>query len=210
AVAHAARELASLVEHAGTGIARIEPDLAMTFANRGWTDITGQPFHEAAGHGWLKVVDESGRAEFLDALRGAIAAAERLRGRLRLRCHDGETRWIDLTAAPLSVGDDDAPPPLVLTFADITDDIEADRRAEELTRVLEATPDLVAILDPSGTTVVWANEAFRQYLQPRDAVGTSMLRLLDEWSQAHYATVALNDVAQSGTWRGELSLDNGF
>lgn len=203
-------DFAALVEQAGTGIARIEPDLTMTFANRGWVDLTGQPLVDAAGHGWLQVIDDSGRAEFLDALRGAIAAAERLRGRLRLRCRDGESRWIDLTAAPLAVADDDAPPPMVLTFDDITDDIEADRRAEELTRVLEATPDLVAILDPSGTTVVWANEAFRQFLQPRDAVGSSMLRLLDEWSQAHYATLALDGVAQHGTWRGELSLDNGF
>jgi diguanylate cyclase (GGDEF)-like protein/PAS domain S-box-containing protein len=208
-------DFAAMVEGAGTGIARIDPDLSLRYTNRCWTDITGQPFSSALGHGWLEMIDESGRHEFLDALRDAGVTGERLRGRLLLRGTDGATRWIDLIASPLAdpggAGTDAAAKAaIVLTFTDITDDIESDRRAEELTRVLEATPDLVAILDPAGTTVAWANEAFRRFLRPREAVGTSMLRLLDEWSQAQYATLALEAVARSGTWRGELSLDNGF
>jgi diguanylate cyclase (GGDEF)-like protein/PAS domain S-box-containing protein len=203
-------QIAALVARAGTGIARIGPDLAVGFANDEWTDITGQAIADAAGNGWLAMVDESGRDDFLDALRDAIRHGERLRGRLRLRRSDGGTRWIDLVAAPLAAAGDDAASEMVLTFVDITDDIEADRRAEELTRVLEATPDLVAMLDPAGTTIVWANEAFRRFLLPRDAIGSSMLRLLDEWSQAQYATIALDALTRSGTWRGELSFDNGF
>src|SRR5690606_30524710 len=176
-------------------------------------DITGQPWADAQGLGWLRAIDDSGRTEFLDALRLAIAAGEPLRGRLRLRWADGDTRWVDVSAAPLPLEPDEdaeAPAAMVLTFNDITDDIEADRRAEELTRVLEVTPDLVAILDPSASTVMWANEAFRQFLRPRDAVGASMRGLLDQWSRAQYATAALGEVVASGSWRGELTFDNGF
>jgi diguanylate cyclase (GGDEF)-like protein/PAS domain S-box-containing protein len=204
--------LAALVQMAGTGIACIGPDLQLSYVNEAWTGISGQATALAQGHGWLAMIDEDGRQDFLEALRSAQRTGTRLRGRLRLRAGDGTTRWIDLVAAPLTTAAPTDPNhgSMVLTFADQTDDVEADRRAEELTRVLEATPDLVAILDPAGQTVVWANDAFRTFLRPRDAVGTSMLLLLDEWSQAQYATMALDAVTRSGTWRGELSFDNGF
>jgi diguanylate cyclase (GGDEF)-like protein/PAS domain S-box-containing protein len=204
-----ADQFAALVERAGAGIARIEPDLALSYANLAWTHVTGQAAEAAHGHGWLEVVDADSRADFLAALRAASVAGDSLRGRLRVHHADGGHRWIDLVATSLPAADDE-PSPLVLTFTDITDDVEADRRAEELTRVLEATPDLVAILDPTGTTIAWANDAFRRFLQPRDAVGTSLLKLLDEWSQATYATTALAAVRRAGAWQGELAFHNGF
>jgi diguanylate cyclase (GGDEF)-like protein/PAS domain S-box-containing protein len=226
-------DLATLMERAGAGIARIEPDLSMRSCNPRWTEITGQPRSDALGLGWLAHVDLDGRDEFLDALREASRQTHRLHGRLRLLTVDRTIRWIDVVATPLpapdaasahgaagAAGAAGAPgvpgqeptggAPMVLTFSDITDDVEADRRAEELTRVLEATPDLVAILDPTGHTLSWANDAFRRFLQPREAGETSMLTLLDEWSQAQYATSALAALGRTGSWQGELTFTNGF
>jgi diguanylate cyclase (GGDEF)-like protein/PAS domain S-box-containing protein len=222
-----AAELATLMERAGAGIARIEPDLTMRSCNPRWTEITGQPRGEALGNGWLDRIDPDGRDEFLEALRSASRHGHRLQGRLRLATIDSTIRWIDVVATPLPTGDDlvfledlsalaSPPPPpgggapLVLTFSDITDDVEADRRAEELTRVLEATPDLVAILDPTGHSLSWANDAFRRFLRPRDVSETSMLKLLDEWSQAQYVTSTLTALGRSGSWQGELTFANGF
>jgi diguanylate cyclase (GGDEF)-like protein/PAS domain S-box-containing protein len=211
-------DLATLMERAGAGIARIEPDLSMRSCNPRWTEITGQPRAEALGLGWLHHIDLDGRDEFLDALRDASRQTHRLHGRLRLLTVDRTIRWIDLVATPLPAPDISGLPgaepvvgaPMVFTFSDITDDVEADRRAEELTRVLEATPDLVAILDPTGHTLSWANDAFRRFLQPREPGETSMLTLLDEWSQAQYVTAALAALGRGGSWQGELTFANGF
>jgi hypothetical protein len=62
----------------------------------------------------------------------------------------------------------------------------------------------VAILDPAGTTVVWANRRSVASSCAR-AVGSSMLRLLDEWSQAQYATIALDAVAHRAPGGASLS-----
>ena len=204
-------ELATLMERAGAGIARIEADLSMRSCNLRWSEITGQPRELALGHGWIDRIDPDGCDEFLEALRTAGRDTHRLQGRLRLLTMDDAVRWLDVVATPLPITDvDHAGAPMVLTFSDITDDIEADRRAEELTRVLEATPDLVAILDPTGHALSWANDAFRQFLRPREVSETSMLAMLDEWSQAQYATTALAALARSGSWQGELTFANGF
>jgi diguanylate cyclase (GGDEF)-like protein/PAS domain S-box-containing protein len=213
-----AGELATLMERAGAGIARIEADLSMRSCNPRWSEITGQPRTRALGRGWMERIDPDGCAEFLDALLAASLDAQRLHGRLRLLTVEAEVRWIDVVATPLPVLETDRAPdddtalgsPMVLTFSDITDDVEADRRAEELTRVLEATPDLVAILDPSGHTLSWANDAFRQFLLPREVSDTSMLAMLDEWSQAQYVTSTLAALARAGSWQGELTFANGF
>ncbi len=212
-----AGELATLMERAAAGIARIEPDLSMRSCNPRWSEITGQSRAQALGRGWIEHIDPDGCAEFLDALLAASLDAQRLHGRLRLLTVEGEVRWIDVVATPLPATDadrvaGDAAPgaPMVLTFSDITENVEADHRAEELTRVLEATPDLVAILDPGGHNLSWANDAFRQFLLPHEVHETSMLAMLDEWSQAQYATSTLAALARTGSWQGELTFANGF
>lgn len=92
----------------------------------------------------------------------------------------------------------------LLTFDDVTEELEEARRAHELTRVLEASPDLVAVLDSLGRTVVWANDAFQRILPGTRMAGSRLLAHLDGWSQARYAATALPAVRSGGTWRGEL------
>ena len=79
------------------------------------------------------------------------------------------------------------------------------RRAHELTRVLEASPDPVAVLEPSGEVIVWANDAMRRLTgDTSTAADVRLLDVLDSWSQAEYVTTALTVVSISGTCRGGL------
>ena len=91
-----------------------------------------------------------------------------------------------------------------MLLSDISEEMEEARRAKELTRVLEASPDLVAILDPLGGIITWANDAIANHLNLNSR--KQLLESLDSWSQAQYATVALPTVRSSGIWRGELRL----
>ena len=161
------------------------------------------------GDGWATAIDPDGREEFLVDLIRSLADGAALRGRLRLLSGDGDLRWVDLSTVPLPAGAG-----ALLTVVDVSDEMDEARRAHELTRVLEATPDPVAILDPSGEVVVWFNEAVgRLGLMPGGTAGGAagdaqvrLLDLLDGWSQARYATTALPAVRSEGIWRGELRL----
>ena len=186
-------------------MARLDSDGRILRVNGRWATTTGQDPADAHGDGWTSILDPDGRDEFLADLRRSLSDGTALRGRLRLLDADGAIRWLDLSTVPLDGVDGSAG--ALLTITDVTDETDEARRAHELTRVLESSPDPVAVLDPSGELVVWANDAMHRHT---GAGSTSaeirLLDVLDAWSQAQYATTALPAVRTGGTWRGELRL----
>ncbi len=168
-----------LVDACPTGMAVLDADLGFRRANARWTEHTGQALEQALGAGWQAAIDADGRDEFLEAAHAALAAGRGIRGRLRLVAPEDGLRWIDLSLTPVDAGG-----AALLTFDDVTEELEEARRAHELTRVLEASPDLVAVLDPLGRTIAWANDAFREILGNPQVPGLRLLDRLDGWSQA--------------------------
>ena len=112
----------------------------------------------------------------------------------------GETRWIEISTTPL-----ETPDGALVSFEDATEEQDAARRADELSRVLEATKDLVGILSADGSQLIWLNETLEGFL-PREALGTPFVHHLDNSSQALYVATALPEVHSSGTWSGELTI----
>ena len=150
--------LDDLVEATPTGAARLDGQGRAVRVNARWEATTGRPASQALGDGWTGDIDPDGRAEFLADLTDSLATRTALRGRLRFLADDGTTRWVDLSTSPIgdptggrTTGDAGA----LLTVVDVSDEMDEARRAQELTRVLEATPDPVAVLDPTGEYVVW-------------------------------------------------------
>jgi len=195
-----ARQIRDLIARSPQGMARLIGSTTMTDVNHRWQDITGQSATEASGEGWLERIDVDGREEFLDALITAATNGEGIRGRLRVQTTTGDYRWLDVSTTPL-----DQSGASLLTFDDTTADIDAARRAEELSRVLEATKDLVAILSPDGSTIVWVNDTLADILVG-DVNGQPMGELLELQSRHTFGSIALPSVAESGSWRGELTL----
>lgn len=198
-----ARQIRDLIARSPRGMARLVGSTTMTDVNERWTEITGQPAAEASGEGWLERIDVDGRDDFLDALLTGAANHEGIRGRLRVVTVGGEFRWLDVSTAPL-----DQRGASLLTFDDSTDDIDAARRADELSRVLEATKDLVGILSPAGDHLVWANDSLTNFL-PADATTQPFAEHLELPSRSIFADVALPSVTDTGSWRGELTLRSG-
>ncbi len=196
----------AIIDRSPSGMARIDANLNCRYVNNQWTDITGQPVAGAFGHGWLDMIDLEGRSEFVSALRESLAEGKGLRGRLRLVTSAGDFRWVELVTTPVG-GHGAGMNEVVASFADITDDLEAARRAEELTRVLEATPDLVAMLDPKGHRIIWANDAFRKFLGGQ--VNPRLANHFDVHSQTQWDSLALPSIARNDSWQGELTLANG-
>lgn len=194
------RQVTALIARSPSGMAQLAPDLTMVDVNDRWAEITGQPTAEALGLGWLSRVDEDGRADFIDALAASLTGTEGIRGRLRILTPDGHYRWLEISTTPL-----DAPAGALLSFEDTTEDQDAARRAEELSRVLEATKDLVGILSADGSSLIWLNDTFGHFL-PEEALATPFVQHLDQYSQAQYVAAALPAVHETGSWRGELNV----
>ena len=194
------RQLKSLIANSPRGMARLVGTTTMTDVNQRWSEITGQSVHEASGEGWLERVDEDGRSDFLDALDIAISKRQGLQGRLRIITVTGDHRWVDISVTPL-----DQPGASLLSFDDSTEDIGAARRADELSRVLEATRDLVGILSPDAERLVWLNESLTDLLGAQ-AVNGGFADYIDALSAATLISEGLPAVHDTGNWRGELSL----
>jgi len=196
------RQLRSLISNSPRGMGRLVGTSTMTDLNHRWEEITGQSLSEASGEGWLERVDIDGRSDFLDALSHAVSNGEGLQGRLRIVTIDGNHRWLDVSVTPL-----DQPGASLVSFDDSTEDIGAARRADELSRVLEATRDLVGILNPSGAKFVWLNDALAELIGEH-ANGAELTRFVDTPSATLIETVVLPQVFASGNWRGELTLSS--
>ncbi len=195
-----ARQIRDLISRSPQGMGRLIGSTTLTDVNERWAEITGQPTTEAIGEGWLARVDTDGRDEFLDALLSAAQTGEGIRGRLRVITTGGDYRWLDVSTTPL-----DQRGASLLTFEDSTADIDAARRAEELSRVLEATKDLVCILNPDGQSAVWINDAMNEVIGFPD-VPLPIESLLDSGSLYEINQLGLPSVAETGSWRGDLLL----
>lgn len=197
------RQISSLIARSPQGMARLANYTAMTNVNDRWTEITGQEISDASGRGWLEMVADDAREDFIAALTMAGEQPRGLKGRLRLVTTEGDDRWIDLSVAPL-----DQPGHALLTFEDSTEEFDNARRADELSRALEATTDLVAILSADGRVLRWMNEALSNLLSPA-ALDRDFTTCLDVGSAELFTHSGLTSVAEHGDWRGELNLLNG-
>ena len=195
--------LEDLIEAAPTAMIHLRSDGSAIQINSQWSVSTGQASESGLEFGWMEMLDQESREDFLTDLINSLKNGSSIRGRLKLQNISGQTRWVDVSTIPLT-DSSSTPEGSVMLLSDISEEMEEAKRAKELTRVLEASPDLVAILAPLGRAITWANDAIASHLNIRS--NEQLLDSLDSWSQAQYATVALPTVRSSGTWRGELRL----
>jgi diguanylate cyclase (GGDEF)-like protein/PAS domain S-box-containing protein len=92
---------------------------------------------------------------------------------------------------------------LVTDARDVTDRIVAERRAEQLSEVLERSDDIVVLAEPSGR-LVYANQRARAFVgfEPRFVVDA----LIASESLERLRAETLPFVRQHGLWTGELTL----
>jgi len=195
--------LEDLIEAAPTAMIHLRSDGSAIQINSQWSVSTGQECESALEFGWMEMLDEESREDFLKDLNDSLKNGSSIRGRLKLKSISDQTRWADVSTIPLR-DSSTTPRGSVMLLSDISDEMEEAKRAKELTRVLEASPGVVAILDPLGRAITWANDAIATHLNTES--NEQLLDSLDSWSQAQYATVALPTVRSRGTWRGELRL----
>lgn len=200
-------QLQWVVDRISGGWLRLDANLHARDIDARWTAITGQSVADAHGHGWIDAIDPSARLAFLDAVRSGFATSDGVHGQLRLRHRDGSLRWLEFIGAPPSHDNSSGlatERTMLSLFRDMTAEIEANHRAEELTRVLEASTDLVMIVDPTDLRLRWANDALADFLRIDVATGTSLTDILDGSSALVFDQVARPALAHQSAWQGDL------
>jgi PAS domain S-box-containing protein len=122
---------------------------------------------------------------------------------------DGELRWISTRSITLFAGEGPERRPVrtVGASVDFTDRKLGEEGRERLAAVLDVTPDLVALVDPSGR-LLYVNRSGREILGIDPGDDLSKVRIEDwrpEWAAKMLAETAIPAAMRDGAWRGETA-----
>src|SRR5206468_9893474 len=106
------------------------------------------------------------------------------RSRFRIRRTNGEIRWVAVEARPV-IGDGDITG-WVGSVVDVTEETQAIAELRRFGEILEATPDLVAMVDTHGG-FTYANAAARARFGIRDDDEMQQMRAIDVYAPSSHA-----------------------
>ena len=167
-----------------------------------WMAFTGQTAEEMLGDGWNSAVHPDDRAAALLAWREAVAGGEPYASEVRIRRHDGEWRWMSVTAAPIR----DASGEIVEWFGmniDITEQKNAAnalRESEERFRLfMDNSPAFAWVKDEEGRYVYVSQTYERRFgLEAAERLGKTDAEL---WPPEIAAGFQKNDLATLASGR---------
>ncbi len=196
--------LAAVSEAVPAGLFRLGPDGTISYINQRLAEIGGHPQGVTSIHD--APLDPGDRDRLLSMWREGNARSS-VSTQVRIQRPDGERRWVDVDVRAL-IDEEGAPLGWVGSVWDVTEQEGYLSRLTRLSEILDATPDLVVMLDPTGR-VTHANLAARQRyglpvngpLSPIDATD-----LYAPYERQRILTEALPVAEREGVWAGEVDM----
>lgn len=174
------------------------------YVNPAFEDLTGYTLSEAIGCTPALLRSEHHELETYRRLWETISDGRIYNGTLINRRKDGSEFYEEKVISPL-YDDNGSISHFVSTGRDITDRIQAEQARQRLSSILEATPDLVAILQPDGR-MLYLNSAGHALLgldPARSVLGQPFIALFPETLAQHLNTQILPAALETGHWTGE-------
>lgn len=202
------RKLSQVVEQAADGVLVTDPNGFIEYINPAFERMTGYGRAEIIGN--KPSLLKSGRHDqaFYQAIWKTVTQGEIFRGTLINRRKDGELFYEEKIITPLK-DEQGHVAHLVSTGRDITERVKAEEARAQLVAILEATTDLVAILDPGGCLHYLNNAGYRLLgIDPADMdIGKFCLtELFPERIKQQLESEALPIAYRTGSWSGETAL----
>lgn len=201
------RVLSQVVEQAADSVLITDPS--------GFIEYVNPAFERMTGYGRAEALDgkpslvKSGRHDqaFYQGIWETVTKGEIFRGTLINRKKDGELFYEEKVIAPLK-DEQGHVTHLVSTGRDITDRVKADEARAQLVAILEATTDLVAILDPGGCLHYLNNAGYRLLgIDAKiDISKFCLTELFPERIKKQLQSEALPIAYRTGSWSGETAL----
>lgn len=201
------RILSLVVEQAADGVLIADPNGRIEYVNPAFERMTGYGRDEIIGN--KPSLLKSGRHDqaFYQSLWRTVTQGDIFRGTLINRRKDGELFYEEKVITPLK-DDQGHVTHLVSTGRNITERVQADEARAQLVAILEATTDLVAILDLDGCLHYLNNAGYRMLgLDPEmDISKFCLTELFPERIKRQLESEAWPIAYRAGSWSGETAL----
>ncbi|MGZ5026478.1 MAG: EAL domain-containing protein [Methylobacter sp.] len=201
------RKLSQVVEQAADGVLVTDPDGYIEYVNPAFERMTGYMRDEIIGN--KPSLLKSGRHDqaFYRSIWQTVTRGEIFRGTLINRRKDGELFYEEKIITPLK-DEQGRVTHLVSTGRNITERVKAEEARAQLVAILEATTDLVAILDPDGCLHYLNHAGYRLLgLDPKMDISTLCLpELFPERITRQLQSEAWPIAYRIGSWTGETAL----
>ena len=133
-------------------------DGACDYLNRRWLDYCGGDLASQLGDGWLEQVHTEEREVFLRVAREAMEHGVGFHSQIRLRRHDGDYRWFDVSVLPLNNAEGE-----IVQWLGSCTDVQIDhelREAAETERnfseaMIDSLPGVFYLYDRRGKFLRW-------------------------------------------------------
>ena len=200
------RHLRDLLDGTTDLVQAIGADGRLRYANRAWREALGYREEDIVRLRVSDLVADDQREAFEVALDFARTAGE-VRGVSTILRH-ATGRRVVVTGQLRRRDDDQGLPSIEAVFRDVTTQTTIQSERERLIATLEATTDVVAIMDVNGL-VSYVNEAGRALLGRHgrgEVVEVPLALLHPDWAYARIISEAIPGAIDTGSWSGETAV----
>jgi len=208
----------AVIDAGPVAVARLDRRGRITYLNARWAELLDDPELRLLGARWQRLLPPDQVRDIVE--RGLASAEDGEAFTLRVRTDSltgmladpaapdpGSRFWVELHVAPVR-DDEGRPDGWVATLTDVTAEIAAGSRADQLARVLDAGSDLLMITGRNGA-ITYVNDAARRALGV-DSAGAGappryLMDVLDPESDRLFHEVVEPALVAGGIWRGELT-----
>ncbi|GBD84178.1 aerobic respiration control sensor protein ArcB [bacterium BMS3Abin02] len=199
--------LRALFEHAPIGIAAVDLDEQIVAANTELARMLGRPVEELEAMSIADITHPEDQEIDL-ALREQLLAGEipSYRFAKRFLHANGHTIWVEFSVTV--VHDDQGAPELMIgLIQDITERRKAEADRDQMIKILEATPDLVGIIDVKGH-MTYVNRAGREWygLASQGSLPPLDIAEMIETDSGETVKDIFRTLRTSGWWTGDITL----
>ena len=202
-------DILALFEHSTDIVTILEADGSWRATNSAGERVLGWPSdHDPGPRGFLNYVHEDDRHLVSGVLVDILAGARDPEMPVVLRVEAADGTWRTLETWARDLRDDPVIAGIVVTSRDVTEQVVAQERVQMLSRVLEASQELVTLCDPTGR-VLYANAIARNaYGVTEGKMPVEMMTAVFPWEEAQLVSDVLPTLRRDGVWSGEMTVRN--
>lgn len=201
------RKLSLVVKQTIDSVFITDPDGRIEYVNPAFEKLTGYSHEEAIGQTPALLCSDNHDSHYYKKLWQSLKAGKIFRGNMVNRRKNGELFYEEKVITPLK-NEQGHITHYVSTGRDITERIKAEETRERLMAILEATPDLVAILELDGN-LRYLNGAGRRLLGlsvEENIEGRCLEDIFPTITARQFTDHIFPAAKRDGTWSGEMQL----